>query len=184
MICESYTFKTSLTCIYYNTYQTSFGRILIATTEANKLFALEFCDLHRETFCLEQLCIRYRTETIIKDNYLPTKSLSKIFEKQVEIDSFATLPIILYGTEFQRQVWQALLKIPRGRLVSYEYLAKYLGKSTAIRAVASAVANNPIAYLIPCHRVIRKTGEFGEYRWGREMKRRLIMSEHVQNSYC
>lgn len=80
------------------------------------------------------------------------------------------LHLLLRGTNFQIKVWEALLKIPPASLVSYGQLAARLGRPTAARAVGSAVAANAIAYLIPCHRVIREDGESSNYRWGVERK--------------
>jgi AraC family transcriptional regulator of adaptative response/methylated-DNA-[protein]-cysteine methyltransferase len=78
------------------------------------------------------------------------------------------------ATPFQVRVWRALLRVPPGALVSYGYLAAAVGKPGAARAVGTAVGNNPLAFLIPCHRVIRETGVVGEYRWGRERKRLML----------
>lgn len=81
------------------------------------------------------------------------------------------------GTLFQRKVWQALMLIPKGQLVSYEFIAASIGSAKAIRAVANAIAHNPIAYFIPCHRVIRKSGELGGYRYSIARKKALIEQE-------
>lgn len=78
------------------------------------------------------------------------------------------------ATPFQLRVWQALLRVPSGALVSYGTLARTVGRPGAARAVGTAVGSNPIAFLIPCHRVIRETGILGQYRWGPERKRALI----------
>ena len=78
------------------------------------------------------------------------------------------------GTNFQLAVWKALLTIPRGRLLPYGAIARALGKPGATRAVGTAVGANPVAYLIPCHRVIRQSGVIGNYRWGAERKRAMI----------
>jgi AraC family transcriptional regulator of adaptative response/methylated-DNA-[protein]-cysteine methyltransferase len=79
-------------------------------------------------------------------------------------------------------VWEALLRIPSGRVVSYEDLAARIAAPTATRAVASAIARNPVAVLIPCHRVIRKSGVFGEYRWGSARKKALLGWEVAQRA--
>ena len=71
-------------------------------------------------------------------------------------------------------MWQALLSIPQGTMVCYQDIAAYLGKFTATRAVANAIAHNPIAYLIPCHRVITKNGAVHRYRWGTARKKALL----------
>jgi AraC family transcriptional regulator of adaptative response/methylated-DNA-[protein]-cysteine methyltransferase len=80
----------------------------------------------------------------------------------------------LKGTPFQLKVWEALLKVPMGGLTSYASIAETVDNIKACRAVGSAVGDNPVAYIIPCHRVIRSTGEFGEYHWGISRKTAMI----------
>ena len=87
------------------------------------------------------------------------------------------LPVLLKGTNLQLRVWEALLRIPEGHVVSYGDLAEALDVPRGARAVASAVAANRIGYLIPCHRVLRATGEIGGYRWGEDRKRALLARE-------
>lgn len=86
----------------------------------------------------------------------------------------APLALHLRGTNFQLQVWKALLALPRGAVVTYGGLARRLGRPGAARAVGAAVGANPVAYLIPCHRVLRGSGELGGYRWGTARKRALL----------
>ena len=89
-----------------------------------------------------------------------------------------TLSVV--ATNFRLQVWQALLSVPEGVLVSYQQLAHLAGHGSGVRAVASAVAANPVAWLIPCHRVIRASGEFGNYRWSRTRKQAMLIREQGQ----
>jgi AraC family transcriptional regulator of adaptative response/methylated-DNA-[protein]-cysteine methyltransferase len=84
------------------------------------------------------------------------------------------LPIILKGTNFQIKVWQALLSIPPGSVVTYEDIAAQIGQPGAAQAVGAAMAHNPIGYVIPCHRVIRKMGLFGNYHWGTARKKAIL----------
>jgi len=84
------------------------------------------------------------------------------------------LSLLLLGTNFQIKVWQALLKIPTGTLVSYETIGEWIGAKNSSRAIGSAVGSNTIAYLIPCHRVIRKSGLLGGYRWGEARKQAMM----------
>ncbi|HEX6973645.1 MAG TPA: methylated-DNA--[protein]-cysteine S-methyltransferase, partial [Vicinamibacterales bacterium] len=86
----------------------------------------------------------------------------------------APMRLWLKGTNFQIKVWEALLRVPEGELVSYARLAQAMGMPNAVRAVASAIAANPVAWLVPCHRVIRSSGVLGQYRWGPERKAALI----------
>lgn len=87
----------------------------------------------------------------------------------------------LKGTEFQLKVWEALLKIPEGKLVSYGEIASYIKQPTAQRAVGTSIGKNPVGYLIPCHRVIKSVGGIGDYRWGQDRKMAIIgwESSHV-----
>jgi AraC family transcriptional regulator of adaptative response/methylated-DNA-[protein]-cysteine methyltransferase len=87
------------------------------------------------------------------------------------------LRLLVSGTAFQVQVWRALLRVPAGALVSYETVARMIGRPTAARAVGNAVGANPVAFLIPCHRVVRQTGALGSYRWGEATKRLIIGAE-------
>lgn len=89
------------------------------------------------------------------------------------------LSLIINGTEFQMQVWQALMQIPIGHAVSYGTIAAYLGKPTAFRAVGSAVGANPISLLIPCHRVVQQSGKVENYAWGDAMKQGLLQVESI-----
>lgn len=84
------------------------------------------------------------------------------------------LRVLMRGSAFQLKVWEALLKIPEGRLVSYDQIAMAIGQPAASRAVGMAIGSNPVGYLIPCHRVIKKTGLFGGYRWGTGRKQAML----------
>ncbi|MEO0472638.1 MAG: methylated-DNA--[protein]-cysteine S-methyltransferase [Bacteroidota bacterium] len=90
------------------------------------------------------------------------------------------IPLDLKGTPFQVKVWEALLRIPSGRLCAYKDIAEAIGKPTASRAVGTAIGRNPIAYLIPCHRVIRENGQFSGYRWQPDRKTAMIGWESVR----
>ena len=83
----------------------------------------------------------------------------------------------MQGTDFQKQVWKALLRIKKGQTKTYAEVAHMIGKPTAVRAVASAIAKNNIAVLVPCHRVIKSDGSTGEYRWGGSLKKKILKSE-------
>jgi len=102
---------------------------------------------------------------------------ARIFSRNRPTRAPSPLRVLVHGTAFQVRVWQALLKIPSGMLVSYGSLAAALNRPAAARAVGSAVGRNSLAYLIPCHRVIRETGIIGDYRWGSVRKRALVAWE-------
>jgi AraC family transcriptional regulator of adaptative response/methylated-DNA-[protein]-cysteine methyltransferase len=92
----------------------------------------------------------------------------------IERQTNRPLGLLLMGTNFQIKVWQALLKIPAGSVTTYQTVAEMIGASQAARAIGSAVGQNAIAYLIPCHRVIRQSGLLGGYRWGEDRKRAML----------
>ena len=92
------------------------------------------------------------------------------------------LSVLVRGTNFQVRVWEALLRIPPGAVATYEDIAAAVGRTGATRAVGSAVARNPVAYLIPCHRVIRKTGAFGGYHWGAARKVAMLLRETARQA--
>ena len=87
------------------------------------------------------------------------------------------LPLDIQATAFQRRVWEHLQTIPRGRTESYQQVARALGEPKAMRAVGHACATNPVALVIPCHRVVRTDGGLGGYRWGLERKQALLEME-------
>lgn len=89
----------------------------------------------------------------------------------------AELTLHLIGTPFQIDVWRALIGVERGQTVSYSELARRAGHASAIRAVASAVGDNPVSLLVPCHRIVRRDGSIGQYYWGSELKRRILTDE-------
>jgi len=101
------------------------------------------------------------------------KRASKIFVKKTA----DRIPAFVSGSAFQLKVWRALLRIPRGNVATYSSIASAIGNPGALRAVGTACGANPVAWLIPCHRVIRATGIVGGYRWGRERKRSMLAVE-------
>lgn len=164
--------------IHYGFHQSPFGECLVAHTEraiCNLMFVQE--DGREES--LKTLRGYWPAAEIYEDmeatGYI-VDGMVDLFQKQ------ASSPLRLYlsGTNFQLKVWEALLQIPSGSVVSYEDIAIYIGIPTATRAVGNAVSRNPIPVLIPCHRVIRKTGEFGAYRWGTTRKKAILGWEMAQ----
>ncbi len=94
-----------------------------------------------------------------------------------EQDSLSRLKLDLRGTEFQKSVWQSLLKIPKGEVVSYGAVANDINRPKAYRAVGTAVGENPLTLIVPCHRVVQASGALGNYGWGLEVKEKLLKLE-------
>lgn len=101
------------------------------------------------------------------------------FRERLQGDVSRPLGVVLKGTPLQLRVWEGLLRIPYGHVASYRDVARLAGAPSAVRAVASAIGHNPIACLIPCHRVLQSTGAFGQYRWGETRKRAVLGIEHA-----
>jgi AraC family transcriptional regulator of adaptative response/methylated-DNA-[protein]-cysteine methyltransferase len=91
-------------------------------------------------------------------------------------------PLYLIGAPFQIKVWEALLQVPSGQVTSYSQIARRIGQPTAVRAVGTAVGRNPVSYLIPCHRALRKSGGLGGYHWGLPVKRVILAWEAARES--
>ncbi len=164
--------------IHYGFHGTPFGDCLLALTERG-VCALRFVDSGGRGAALKALHTEWPRATL-KPSPQPTRAMvNRIFTGHND------QPISLYvaGTNFQVKVWEALLRLPPGRVATYETVARAAGRSHAVRAAANAVAHNPIGWLIPCHRVIRKTGLLGGYRWGTSRKRAMLAWEtaHVES---
>jgi AraC family transcriptional regulator of adaptative response/methylated-DNA-[protein]-cysteine methyltransferase len=111
--------------------------------------------------------------TFVHDDSAIQEMGNRIFERKGKSRN-QTLNCFVKGTRFQIKVWEALLRIPFGMLTTYQEVAARCGDPDASRAAASAIGSNPVAYLIPCHRVIRKSGGFSGYRWGAGRKTAII----------
>jgi len=119
------------------------------------------------------------------DDSVATGLIDSIFAPPANPNHKQALRVLVRGTGFQLRVWRALLRIPKGKLVSYGQLAEAVANRDTARAVGGAAGRNPLAYLIPCHRVIRETGAIGHYRWGRTRKVAIMAwetSSHMAHS--
>jgi AraC family transcriptional regulator of adaptative response/methylated-DNA-[protein]-cysteine methyltransferase len=154
--------------IEYGIHATPFGDCLLAATErgiCNMSFAVDNADI-----LLSELQSNWENASIKKNQDSTKEFVEGIFDKHTRKD----IKLLVRGTAFQVKVWEALLKIPFGSVTSYQTIASTIGNSNAMRAVGSAVGANPVAYLIPCHRVIRQEAIIGQYRWGSLRKTALI----------
>lgn len=171
--------------ILYGIHQTIFGTCLIGVTERGICW-LSFLEVdadanthieemkqhwHNSVFHLDQALTKNFVERIIPSpaTFSPGRGVSE--ERGA---GEGKLHILVKGTNFQVKVWEALLKIPMGTVTTYQGIAEKISSPKAMQAVGSAVGSNHIAYLIPCHRVIRKDGILGEYRWNSTRKKSMI----------
>jgi AraC family transcriptional regulator of adaptative response/methylated-DNA-[protein]-cysteine methyltransferase len=161
--------------IQYGFHDSPFGESLIAVTDRG-LCALAFVQNDDRETLLDELRARWPAADITE-----SKTATQKYARIIFGDSAGDITLFVKGTNFQIRVWEALLRVPAGRAVTYEDIAHSIGQPTAMRAVGAAVGHNPIAYLIPCHRVLRKSGVFGEYHWGASRKKALLGWESAQH---
>ena len=158
--------------IRYGLHPTPFGKCLVATTDRG-ICHLGFVQTS-EGDAIDNLVSDWKQATMIEDHKATSSLIEPIFDLGYH---GKPLNVHLRGTNFQLKVWEALLSIPVGAVTTYEGIATRIGKPSAMRAVGTAIGHNPIAVLIPCHRVIRKMGEFGNYRYGALRKKALLARE-------
>jgi AraC family transcriptional regulator of adaptative response/methylated-DNA-[protein]-cysteine methyltransferase len=158
--------------IAYGFHPTPFGECLLAVTERG-ICNLSFVQHDDRAQVLDALKNRWRKARLSKDATRTRPLVSRVFAWYIG-QTPSPLHLVLSGTNFQIKVWEALLQIPPGVVVSYEDIAARIGMPSASRAVSNAVAQNPIPVIIPCHRVIRKAGEFGGYHYGTARKKALL----------
>ncbi len=160
--------------IRWGVHASRFGNVLVAATDRG-ICGLGFIDAAGETAALEDLQERWPRAMLRRDRAATRSYAERLFEPPGAASGGAPLKLWVKGTNFQIKVWEALLRVPFGGLASYGGLARAIGRPGAARAVGSALADNPVAFLIPCHRVIRASGRFEtDYRWGTARKRALI----------
>ncbi|PWK79914.1 AraC family transcriptional regulator of adaptative response/methylated-DNA-[protein]-cysteine methyltransferase [Mucilaginibacter oryzae] len=155
--------------INYSFAGSTFGDIIVAST-AKGICYLAFAD-NRET-ALNELLLQFPNATYRQMADAAQQNALLVFKK--DWSELSSIKLHLKGTGFQLKVWEALLKIPMGGLNTYSDVSQTIQMPTASRAVGSAIAANPVAFLIPCHRVIKSTGEFGQYHWGPTRKTAMI----------
>jgi AraC family transcriptional regulator, regulatory protein of adaptative response / methylated-DNA-[protein]-cysteine methyltransferase len=161
--------------INYSFHESPFGGLIVASTDLG-ICKLEFVSSLEEGRVLLQA---EWPEAILTENaHANQATVNQIFG--VGEASQQPIQLNLKGTPFQVKVWEALLRIPEGQLSTYQQIADYIGHPKASRAVGSAIGSNPVAVLIPCHRVIRRDGGIGGYHWGNDRKLSLIAWEKVR----
>ena len=162
--------------ISYNFLPSPYGPLLAAAT-ARGLCFLGFADDPEQAFA--ELRHRYPNATFLQEKSPVEEQLIAFFEEKTTTSG--PLHLHLKGTDFQLKVWEMLLKIPEGQASTYGELARQLGSPGASRAVGTAVGDNPVAWLIPCHRVIQQSGALGGYHWGTARKQALLAREAARS---
>ncbi|WPU97369.1 methylated-DNA--[protein]-cysteine S-methyltransferase [Mucilaginibacter sp. cycad4] len=156
--------------INYSFADTPFGKVIVASTSKG-ICHMAFVDEGEEK-ALEQLKISF--PNAVYNQLVDRIQQNALFIFTQDWSRLDEIKLHLKGTDFQIKVWETLLKVPAGGLTTYASLAKKAGSENAYRAVGTAVGSNPVAFLIPCHRVIKSTGEIGQYHWGSTRKNAII----------
>jgi AraC family transcriptional regulator of adaptative response/methylated-DNA-[protein]-cysteine methyltransferase len=165
--------------ILHGIHESPFGPMLLGVTERGICW-VSFLSDESDTAVLTPLKQFWEGAKFSADQRGTAALAERIFPHRE--NGSAPVNLFVKGTNFQINVWKALLRVPSGLLSSYEQIANAIGNLSAARAVGNALALNPVSYLIPCHRVIRNTGVPGEYRWGGIRKRALIAWEAAQTN--
>lgn len=162
--------------IHHSLGLTSLGKVLVAWSQRGVCAVM----LGEDSLELEdQFRSQFRSAELIKTTRPRSQALDWITQLIDAPGLPADLPIDMHGTAFQRRVWQALRTIPAGQTATYAEVARSIGNAQACRAVAGACGANPLAVVIPCHRVVRSDGGPGGYRWGTEKKQLLLARENA-----
>ncbi|MCK4747463.1 MAG: methylated-DNA--[protein]-cysteine S-methyltransferase [Bacteroidales bacterium] len=154
--------------IWYGLHYSPFGKYLLAITRENKICTLQF--IEDDSTAISTLKQQWGSSSLIHDQGRTGPVASGLFQTA----SSGLQALLVRGTSFQLKVWEALLRIPFGEVVTYQEIAAHINNPKGLQAVGSAIGKNPIAYLIPCHRVIKKTGQISEYRWGSQRKSAIL----------
>jgi AraC family transcriptional regulator of adaptative response/methylated-DNA-[protein]-cysteine methyltransferase len=161
--------------IAYGFHPTPFGEAVVLATDRG-VAGLAFVDEdagQSRAEALSDMTRRWPAATFLEDVQRTAPHIARIFEPSTWQDG-QPVRLVLIGTDFEVRVWEALVRIPMGRAVTYADIARHLGQPGASRAVGSAVGRNPISFVVPCHRVLRGDGSLGGYHWGLTRKRALI----------
>ena len=157
--------------ISYGFHATPFGECLLALT-ARGICGLTFQETIQRADALADLRAKWPRAVFQEDTATTGMVVGQLFDE--EADRSKPFHLLVRGTNFQIKVWEALLKIPAGQVADYGSIARKIGSPGAVRAVGTACGSNPVALLIPCHRVLQRTGGIGGYRWGITRKRAIL----------
>ena len=167
--CKKLTTRLDISYEYKNS---PFGKALIMNSK-HGICGLAFCDQVNEEIALADMMSRWPSATYCAENIFSDLEFKSVLEQTTKIN------LCLIGSPLQLQVWNALLKIPAGKVTNYKTLAKHIGKPKAVRSIATAIGRNPLSWLIPCHRVLRSNGELGGYHWGLKVKTTMLRFESI-----
>jgi AraC family transcriptional regulator of adaptative response/methylated-DNA-[protein]-cysteine methyltransferase len=157
--------------VFWGWFETQFGRAIVMGTQRG-ICGLGFAAELGEDAAFSDLQNRWPKAEFVEAPERLSAWVEKAFGMEAAGNDKA--PLLLMGAPFQIKVWEALLRVPSGQVTSYSEIAHSIGSPKAVRAVGSAVGRNPVSWLIPCHRALRKSGAMGGYHWGLPMKRAML----------
>lgn len=168
--------------IDYGFHASPFGKALVMITDQG-LAGLAFADEGEEQEALDDMCNRWPNASYLRNEAKTQPFAKRIFDSE-SWQPDQPLRVTLIGTDFEIRVWETLLKIPFGNMTTYSNVADHIGRPKAARAVGTAVGKNPISFVVPCHRVLGKSGSICGYHWGLTRKRAILGWErgHVQGT--
>jgi AraC family transcriptional regulator, regulatory protein of adaptative response / methylated-DNA-[protein]-cysteine methyltransferase len=158
--------------VYYGFHPALFGTALVMATDRG-LCGLAFADPGEEKAAIADMRSRWPRANYVENSARTAPLCARIFDKKLWRED-RPLRVVLIGTDFEVRVWETLLRVPMGRATTYSDIANHIGKPKAPRAVGAAVGKNPISFVVPCHRVIGKSGELTGYHWGLTRKRAML----------
>jgi AraC family transcriptional regulator of adaptative response/methylated-DNA-[protein]-cysteine methyltransferase len=164
--------------IAYGWFDSPFGAVIVTGTPKG-ICGMGFAAEMGKAEAADDLMHRWPNARYIEN----PQQLAPWVEQAFAPNSAQTPPLFLIGAPFQIKVWEALLAVPPGQVTSYGEIAASIGNPKAVRAVGTAVGRNPISWLIPCHRALRKSGELGGYHWGLPMKRAMLALETIETAH-
>lgn len=156
----------------YGFHGSPFG-IAIAVITDRGLAGLGFCDPGEEADALADMRGRWPRATFVEDQLATGKTVAQVFDPAA-IRRDTPVRVVLIGTDFEVRVWETLLRIPMGKATTYSTLATHIGRPTAARAVGAAVGKNPVSFVVPCHRVLGRSGGLTGYHWGLTRKQAML----------
>lgn len=162
--------------IFYSVFDTKFGSCLVASTKRG-ICTILFCDTAEEG--IAELRQRWKKSALVQRVESSHRSIQRYFSG---LSPKSKIKLHLRGTNFQIKVWEALLSIPEGNILSYGDVAELVGERRLSRAVGNVIGDNPVGYIIPCHRVLKSTGEISGYRWGVNRKRTMLCYEAIRKN--
>ncbi len=158
--------------IFWGFHDCQFGRALVMVTDKG-LAGLAFCDDGKEKSAFEDMAERWPNAVFVENRQMTAPHARRAFDT-ASWSQEQPLKVVLIGTDFEVRVWEGLLNIPLGKATTYSSLAESIGRKNAPRAVGRAVGRNPLSFVVPCHRVVGKSGALTGYHWGLTRKRAML----------